>query len=144
MEEIDFIKSNYLSISIVVFIILGLILIFSIRGINLNPPKPESKLVQEVVVEGLDIMEENNEKLKMQPSESFCESYLGNSSELESACSQLTESNCNQTKCCVYLNGGKCVAGDVNGPTYKTDSNGQLITIDSYYYLGKCQGKCPT
>ena len=46
-------------------------------------------------------------------------------------------------KCCVYGN-GKCVAGDISGPTYKTDKDGKLITMDSYYYLGKCRGRCST
>jgi hypothetical protein len=76
-------------------------------------------------------------------SENFCESYLGNSIELEKACNQLTESNCADVRCCVYGN-EKCVAGDINGPTYKTDKDGKLITMDSYYYLGKCRGQCPT
>jgi hypothetical protein len=68
--------------------------------------------------------------------ENFCESYLGQTIELEKACNQLTKTNCGQVKCCVYGN-GKCVAGDMNGPTYKTDKDGKLITMDSYYYLGK-------
>ena len=73
----------------------------------------------------------------------FCESYLENSGELEKACNQLTTSNCANVNCCVF-NNGKCAAGDINGPTYKTDKDGKLITMDTYYYLGKCRGKCST
>ena len=146
-EIIDFIKENYLSISIIVVVVIFLLVVIDIKGLDLNPPKPESKLVQQVTVETLDNMngtlmqdsEENIENLKLNPVESFCESYLGNSLELDKACSELTEGNCATTKCCVYT-GNKCVAGDKDGPTYKTDKDGKLITIDSYYYLGKRQG----
>ena len=84
------------------------------------------------------IHKENIEKMKLNPAISFCESYLGNSQELEGACNQLTESNCAQTPCCVYedSSNSKCVAGGIHGPTYKTDKDGKLITMDSYYYLG--------
>ncbi len=148
-EIVDFIKENYVSIAIIVIVVLFLLVIIKIKEIDLNPPKQESKLVQQVIVETLDNMsmedsQENIERLKLNPAESFCESYLGNSLELEGACNELTEGNCATTKCCVYT-GKKCVAGDKDGPTYKTDKDGKLITIDSYYYLGKCHGtNCPT
>lgn len=158
MSEIsDFISENYLSITLIVVIVLILLVVMNIKGINLNVPKPDLKLVQQVTVETFDSLrgntvsmedsEENIKKMKLQPSESFCESYLGNSAELEGACNQLTETNCSQTKCCVFKNSdssGKCVAGNLDGPTYKTDKDGKMITIDSYYYLGKCRGQCPT
>jgi len=144
MDIIDFFKQNYLNIFIVVFLVFGLLVVISIKDINLNVPKPPTKLVQEVTVEtftehSLNDSSENIEQLKLQPSESFCQSYLGNSAALEPACNQLTETNCAQTNCCVYTN-GKCVAGDINGPTYKTDTNGKMITMDTYYYLGKKHG----
>jgi hypothetical protein len=140
---------------LIVIVVLGLLVIINIRGIDLNPPKPESKLVQQVTVETLDMMngismddsQENIKKMKLNPSESFCKSYLGNSQELEGACNKLTETNCAQTSCCVFSKTseiGKCVAGGLDGPTYKTDKDGKLITMDTYYYLGKCRGQCPT
>ena len=145
-EIIDFIKENSKMIIIIVVVVLLLLVVINIKGIDLNPPKPETKLVQEVTVETLDTMNgssmedsnENIERMKLNPVESFCESYLGNSQELEGACNQLTETNCAQTPCCVYKDSinGKCVAGGIHGPTYKTDNDGKLITIDSYYYLG--------
>ena len=135
-DIIEFIKENYLNISIIVIIVLGLLVIINLKGINLNQPKPQSKLLQEVTVEGFEELEQ----LKLRPSDSFCESYLGNSADLEVECNNLTESNCAETKCCVFtLNkeSRKCVAGSINGPTYKTDKDGKLLTIDSYYYMGK-------
>lgn len=152
MSEIaDFLKENSQMIMLIVIVVLGLLVIINIKGIDLNSKKPESKLVQEVTVETLDTMEgtsmqdsiENIEKMKLNLADSFCESYLGNSQELEAACNQLTETSCAQTKCCVFGN-AKCVAGDLQGPTYKTDKDGKLITMDTYYYLGKCRGQCPT
>ena len=133
-----------------------LLVVINIKGIDLNPPKPETKLVQEVTVETLDTMngssmqdtKENIERMKLNLGESFCESYLGNAQELERACNQLTETNCAQARCCGFIkngqNGlkgvnelGQCVAGDLQGPTYKTDKDGKLITMDAYYYLGQ-------
>lgn len=141
-EIVDFIKENGQEIVIIVIVVLFLLVLINIKGIDLNAPKPESKLVQQVTVETFD-SESNIKKMMASSSENFCESYLGNSEELEKGCNQLTESNCNEVNCCVYGN-GKCVAGDISGPTYKTDKDGKLITMDTYYYLGKCRGVCPT
>ena len=155
-EIIDFIKENSKMIIIIVVVVLLLLVVINIKGIDLNPPKPETKLVQQVTVETLDTMNgssmedsnENIERMKLNPVESFCEIYLGNSQELEAACNQLTETNCAQARCCGFIkngqNGlkgvnelGQCVAGDLQGPTYKTDKDGKLITMDAYYYLGQ-------
>lgn len=143
-EIIDFIKENVQEIVIIVIVVLFLLVLINIKGIDLNAPKPESKLVQQVTVESfaMDDSDENIKKMMASSSENFCESYLGNSVDLEQSCNELTESNCGEVKCCVYGN-GKCVAGDISGPTYKTDKDGKLITMDTYYYLGKCYGnKC--
>ena len=138
-ELINFIKENILSIGIIVVVVLLLLVIIELKDINLNPPKPDSTLVQQVTVETLANMDKTTSL-----SDSFCESYVGNSLELEGACNQLTKGNCATAKCCVYT-GEKCVAGGPSGPTYKTDKDGKLITLDSYYYLGKCRGaNCPT
>ena len=143
-EIVDFIKENIKEIVIIVVVVLFLLVLINIKGVDLNAPKPESKLVQQVTVETFSIdSEENIKKMMASSSENFCESYLGNSIEMEKACNELTESNCADVRCCVYGN-GKCVAGDISGPTYKTDKEGKLITMDSYYYLGKCRGQCPT
>jgi len=145
-EIMDFIKENIQEIVIIVVVVLLLLVIINIKGIDLNAPKPKSKLVKQVTVETFvpDDSEENIKKMMASSSENFCESYLGNSQDLEKGCNQLTKGNCAEVKCCIYGN-GKCVAGDISGPTYKTDKDGKLITMDSYYYLGKCRGtNCPT
>jgi hypothetical protein len=120
-QIIDFIRENLSMIMLIVFVVFGLLLIINIKDIDLNPPKPESKLVQQVTVETFTTSTNSftEDNIVLQPSDSFCKSYLGNSSELNVSCGLLTETNCSKTSCCVYTN-NKCVAGDKqNGPTYK-------------------------
>jgi hypothetical protein len=71
-----------------------------------------------------EMFENLNNVLNLVPSNSFCDVYLGNSVELEESCNKLTKGNCAETRCCVY-SGKKCVAGDVNGPTYKSGLDGK-------------------
>jgi hypothetical protein len=137
-EIIDFIKENYVSIAVLVSVIFSLLIIISIIGWNLNPPKPELKLVQQVTVETFDNNDITKEldKLNLTFNESFCQSHLGNSAKLEQSCGQLTEDSCQQTKCCIWTkstnNIEKCMAGDKNGPTYTNN----LKTMTSYYWQG--------
>jgi len=140
-----FLQQNYLNIAIIVFVVLGLLVLISIKGINLNAPNPPLHLVQTVTVETFDPAltntDEDIEHLKMLPAQGFCASYEGNSAALEPECNQLTETNCAQTSCCGYIRNrgaeGKCVAGGPNGPTYTTEKSGEKITYDKYYYLGE-------
>jgi hypothetical protein len=129
-EIILFFKENYISIAVIVSVIFALLIIISIREWDLNPPKPESKLVQSITVETFssgvvdkeallktEIMKEIH-SLNLSPTDSFCKSHLGNSAKLQESCGQLTEDGCTQTKCCV-LSEGRCVAGSAqNGPTF--------------------------
>jgi len=61
-EIVTFIKENYVSIAVLVSVIFSLLIIISIIGWNLNPPKPELKLVQQVTVETFDTFDKNNNK----------------------------------------------------------------------------------
>jgi hypothetical protein len=141
-EIVTFIKENYVSIAIVVSVIFALLIIISIIGWDLNPPKPESKLIQQVIVETFDNSDDQQiilkelDNLKLNPVDSFCQSHLGNSAKLEQSCGQLTQDGCQQTKCCVWTkstnNTEKCMAGDKNGPTYTNN----LKTLSAYYWQG--------
>jgi len=75
-------------------------------------------------------------------SDGFCETY-GSKPDLDIQCNKLTAEHCNQTDCCVFLNGKKCVAGSKDGPdtTIDTVSGGD---IDYTYYSHKntCYGSC--
>ena len=112
IQLIKNIKNNYLYIILfVLFIILGIYIIYNIQSIE----------------EGLA----NNLSIN------FCKKYEGKTSELDVACNKLTTKNCKSSNCCVFVNNNKCSAGNSDGPTYKTDSNGNKIQIDNYYYQNK-------
>lgn len=52
MSELqDFILENKIEILIIIGIVLTMLVIINIKGFDLNDPKPESKLVQQVTVE---------------------------------------------------------------------------------------------
>jgi len=167
---INFLKENYLNIVIAFFIIFSGLIIFSTNGEKLDAMSKNLVLMREVTMEAmqnnnltdellgknkieyaqgdnLDTIKELN-KMNMTPISGFCEQYRGNSGELEKACNELTDGNCNETSCCastVLKGSKKCVAGGINGPTYKTDAKGNLITHDYHYFQNKCYGKnCPS
>jgi len=73
----------------------------------------------------------------------FCEHSKMNKTEIEQNCNRLETSVCAATSCCVLLGGTKCVAGDENGPTMKSNYTDPFIrNKDLYYYQGKCYGNC--
>ena len=50
-EVVDFMRENYLAIVIIVSVVLFLLVVIDLKDIDLNPPKPDSKLVQQVTVD---------------------------------------------------------------------------------------------
>ena len=71
--------------------------------------------------------------------------YEFSNENLEKDCNTFTEDNCTAAGCCVWAKtdaDNKCVAGNKNGPIYKTDDNGNKIDIEAYYYKNKCYGNC--
>lgn len=68
----------------------------------------------------------------------FCETHKG--FDQETSCNSLTKSNCNSTSCCVWMNDGKCKAGNKSGPVFNSDSTGKSIPIKSYSFQNKCYG----
>jgi hypothetical protein len=91
------------------------------------------KTIKNKVVENLDSM-----------ADAFCKTEEGSQMDLNNKCQQLTNKNCSLTSCCVLLNGEKCVAGGINGPTFNTDKNGKSKPFDYYYWQNQCfGGKCP-
>jgi len=124
-----------LKIFIVVFIILSLIIFINSIGLNLNDPDISKKLLKVVTIEGFD---------KSSPfltgSQAFCKFNKG--SNLEKACNDLTETNCNQTSCCIWSS--KCMAGNASGPLFNSDAKGKTIQLPYYYFQNKCYGTtCP-
>lgn len=72
-------------------------------------------------------------------SENLCSLYSSQPMKLNEKCGSLTEGNCNVTSCCVWLNGKSCVAGNANGPTFRTNKN-VPIEILNYSFMGKLFG----
>ena len=124
-------------------------IIMNTLGINLNIEEHPKKLIQVITMEAF----QKQEKEKGQDqkgnitsgADAFCQSYKGNSGNLNTACGNLTNKNCNATSCCILTSDQKCVAGNADGATYNTDSNGKTINLDYYYYQNKCYGNsCPS
>ena len=156
---IDILKlmtTNYLNIVMVVFLVFTFLILIQLNHWNFNPEVQPPKLVKQIVVEtmensdaGIKMVHDVGKgtdmdiNLEINPSSGFCDSYRGKSDMLEQACSRLNKNKCLQTSCCIYTDLYKCSAGTVDGPIYKTDLDGKLITHEYYYYNDKCYGDCP-
>ena len=168
-----FLNENYKYIAIIITIIISLLVYISFNNIELNKPT-NKKLIQSVTVETFvndsDLKKGEDQDLNTDKSvlfqsnsatintkketdidfdgaRSFCENYRGNSGELNKAAADLTDDNCKTSSCCVLVqgqNGNTCMAGDINGPTFKKDLDGNLISMDAYYYQGKRYPVSPT
>jgi hypothetical protein len=74
----------------------------------------------------------------------FCSFNKSNPGQTELECNKLDKNTCAATSCCALLGGQKCVAGNENGPTMKSNfSDIYIRNKDHYYYQGKCYGNCP-
>ena len=132
-----------LNVFITVVLIFALISLISLIGFNLDTQDMPKKLLQVVTIEGLQTPLDTS--IIMDKGEAFCEKYRGSSGSLNDECAKLTDKNCGSTSCCVLVNGKKCAAGNADGPTFNTDSNGKTKNLDYYYYQSKCYGpKCPS
>ena len=132
---------DYIGGIIAFFILLGLLVIFSILNINLKPSE-QPKLVEIVTIEKMKNMDSPTSKVDFDLANNFCNHFPDNVNDLEQEVANFTKENCMTTKCSVWVNDEKCVAGNEMGPIYKTDNNGNKIPIDTYYYMNKCYGKC--
>ena len=101
---------------------------------------PKNNNFKEIVIENMGNMDVS---LSADKYDNFCEVNRGTGKKLEESCNNLTKENCNKVSCCVHINGSKCVAGSKNGATYRTEKNGDKISVDYYYYKNKCAGNCP-
>ena len=153
-------------IQIIIFagLLLGLIIIFQVVDIDLNKDSEHDKvLLGSATIEtmesgdlgsnqqrvgpnpdlAIDMNEFNDQRI---PEYSFCNLNKDDSLHtLDKDCNKLSKTNCLKVKCCGYLNDEKCVQGGEFGPTYRSDSDGITIDIDTYFYMNKqCIGPgCP-
>ena len=130
-----------LKIFIIVFLLLSLIVFINSIGLNLNEISSNKKLLAVYTMEGLT---NPDNSIIMNKSDAFCESHRGSSGTLDKSCKKLTNGNCNSTSCCVWTSNNQCAAGNIKGPTFNTNENGQTNQLDYYYFKGKCYGtNCP-
>jgi len=74
----------------------------------------------------------------------ICNQYKDHPQLLEEACQRMDGNLCASTSCCVLLGGSKCVSGNEQGATVKSNySDVYVPNRDYYYYQGKCYGNCP-
>jgi len=158
-DFIDFISQNYMMIVLTVLSILGLLVYISIYNINLDPPKPNTKLAQSVTVEtfepnivdagiksGLSEFNGTNDNdVEEEPIKdgvsNFCDKYSSSPEQLKTACNNISEATCQNLDCCALISGSgtnTCVAANKYGPMVRTlsDENGTMVTMDYYYYQG--------
>ena len=78
-EIVNFIKENSKEIIVIVIVVFVLLVVMNIRGIDLNEPKEDTKIVQQVTVETVEPFEQetddNIQTLMSSSSQNFCESY---------------------------------------------------------------------
>ena len=115
-----FFGANGLSIINVVIIFLMFIVLFSMVGVNFNPPK--NKTIQKVVeIEGFSC-------------------NLADPPENEKQCNLLSKTNCISTSCCGWLNGEKCVSSDLHhrNPNFLSDAQGNKIIVKTWCTSASC------
>jgi len=114
---------NRYLISIIIFL-LALLFLYTLFKILI-----EMRVIVGVGADGVPRIE--NFSTNAITGESICSVYSSKPAELNSKCGSLTETNCNTTSCCVWLNGETCVAGNAQGPTFLT-KNGKNIDVKTY------------
>ena len=141
---------NITAITIVVIIIIGALVYQQImyvqHGIDITGSGRSGKPSQTVIVESFDTANANASDSDSLLNAGFCKMHLGNPTELETACSNLSKNSCTATSCCVWSSMDSkesCGAGNQHGPIFKNRANGVPKTVDYYYFENKCSGNCP-
>lgn len=157
-----FFNENATYVAIIIAVIFISLVYIHFYNIDLNQSSTK-KLTQTVTVETFDTFEpmsndsqSDNDKYPLYQAsqdigtdstqdftfdgaKSFCENHRGKSGDLNTSCKMLTNENCKSSSCCVLVqgqNGNTCMAGDINGPTFKKDKDGNMISMDAYYFQG--------
>lgn len=129
-NSILFIQNNIIDIMLIVF---GFFIFLSFLVMHTR------SLDNDMAIESMTIRPTKQDVLE-RIKKSFCQTYQGDSSKLETYCESLSENSCKATSCCVFAklnNKDKCVVGNAMGPIFQTDINGNPLTIDEYYYKNK-------
>lgn len=136
-------KYNVILFGIIIFFLIGILGYFviflekKIRGKKKNGQEGMSSSSKKNILD-TDQINKEIEDMGLAPALGFCQANKSGKSR-EDGCNKLTKENCKMTSCCVYAN-DKCVAGNKQGPLFKT-KNGVKIKADNYHHYGKCYGK---
>jgi hypothetical protein len=152
---LNFFNENATYVAIIIAVIFLSLVYINFYKIDLNQPSTK-KLTQTVTIETFetngpndkyalyqasqDIGTDSSQDFTIDGAKSFCENHRGKSGDLNTSCKMLTNDNCKSSTCCVLVqgqNGNTCMAGDINGPTFKKDKDGNMISMDAYYFLGR-------
>jgi len=121
-EIINYMKENGHSVLLVVVLIIGLMVFFSLIGLDLNPVV-NNNLEKVVTIEKFS-------------SNSICE-YNKDLSKLEKVCNSLSDSKCKDADCCDLVNSNStytCKAIDKKGnPIYNNNDKENFMTDQNYY-----------
>ena len=135
-----FLRENGSSILIVIIGFFTLLTLFSMLGVNFNPVvNKEIKKVVTIEAFNSDNKKENNLPLMNDNDSAFCDMEPD---KIHEQCKKLSSKSCALPRCCVLLNGEKCVGGDRFGPTFHTQ-NGKEHTVNFYHHKTTCHGNCP-
>ena len=120
--------NNIFYIGIVVLILSILLILSSFYNLDFDDDDNKDKRVTKTI-----IVE------KMKTRDSFCDR---GSEDLEESCQQLLEEPCNSLDCCAWCKKtgsekGECIAGDGDGPLFKSGTDGNNYSFDYYYYKNK-------
>ena len=132
-EVIDYFSEKIDVIIIISLIIIALLVLFSMLNINFN--SSTNKHISKIVtIENLENKENVINGVTFE--QAFCELNKTEPHKLDASCNELNESTCNSTGCCIWLNGKKCVAGNIKGPTF-LGTESQPLEITHYHYKNK-------
>jgi signal transduction histidine kinase len=133
-------KNNIIIVGIIIFFLIGILgyFVIFIEKKILGKMKNGKEGMSNSNIHDIDQINKEIEDMGLAPALGFCQANKTGKSR-EDGCNKLTKENCKMTSCCVYTN-DKCVAGNKNGPLFKT-KNGVEIKVDSFDHYGKCYGK---
>ena len=137
MKTFGFLKINRL----LLFLILIVILTISVYNNVLNEKHETNKKSEKNKENKENTIEGLYNKYSLDDALCYKYSDLSPAEELKNIdkdCNSLKESSCNSSKCCVWLNGEKCVGGDKSGPTWQDKNN----KTKYYSWKNTCYGKC--
>ena len=148
-DVINWFIKNGLGVLLVFASILGIVMLLTLNHIETNPKNNRKmknmKTIENMENKHLPDYDTEYKEVTEDSHASFCKDNMKDGAELEKKCNNLPSSTCTNMSCCVLANDtNKCLAGDAQGPTFRTDTDGKLITVDTYYYMKKCYGpNCP-